>query len=359
MIGEDGHHICIVNGTKSSESARILFVNHPEKGEIVLKQLLPYEDIRYQQKELSQRQAHQLEALIWNGKFTPDFYFGLAPICDNKKHELNERQICIGKINNPEQTHLEKNKEYVLCMKRLPYERRLDLVLNQADQSIEDMKLYLHRLMKHISVLHLTVAPPVPEGERSWWGSKEQLQQKLQENFDFLEPGITKRSGEHIIFQEIKMKLPEVLENTRFQAYLLTRRQELQIKRCHGDLKAPNIWIAPEGQNFENLPQKDICLLDTIDFNPGFCMIDLLSDLAMLVVDIHARTGLDQLADYLIDDYLHFSQGIDEETARNILAYYLVEKAIVGAAISYRFDKEPKLGDQYLDVASYRLSELV
>ncbi len=48
-----------------------------------------------------------------------------------------------------------------------------------------------------------------------------------------------------------------------------------------------------------------------------------------------------------------------EDVARAVLAYYLVEKAIVGTAISIVYDQAPDLGWAYLAVAEMRLKSLV
>jgi hypothetical protein len=52
-------------------------------------------------------------------------------------------------------------------------------------------------------------------------------------------------------------------------------------------------------------------LLDAIDFNPLFCNIDILSDFAMLVIDVWARTWSATLAHRMIDNYLQLTHQDD------------------------------------------------
>jgi len=75
------------------------------------------------------------------------------------------------------------------------------------------------------------------------------------------------------------------------------------------------------------------------------------------VVDIQARARSAQLADILMENYLQCT-GQQDELSRAVLAFYLVEKAIVGAAISIVYDNVPDLGWDFLAVAEMRLQRL-
>ncbi len=60
----------------------------------------------------------------------------------------------------------------------------------------------------------------------------------------------------------------------------------------------------------------------------------------------------------LMENYLLYTDQQDGPS-RAVLAYYLVEKAIVGAAISIVYDDLPDLGLSLLDIASMRRQCLV
>ncbi len=98
-------------------------------------------------------------------------------------------------------------------------------------------------------------------------------------------------------------------------------------------------------------------MLDAIDFNPLFCHIDVLSDLAMLVVDIQARTSSLKLAEMMVEEYLYATQQTDE-AAKVVLVYYLVEKALVCAVISFVYDRLPQLGWEYIKIARKYVRDL-
>jgi aminoglycoside phosphotransferase family enzyme len=149
-----------------------------------------------------------------------------------------------------------------------------------------------------------------------------------------------------------------VFDMKKYQAFFERRLEGNHIKRCHGDLKADNIWIESGGLECDERPETCVRILDCIDFKPLFCMIDTLSDIALLIVDIQARTSNLDLANATIDEYLRIS-GEDEEAARYLLAYYLVEKAIIGTVNSFIDDKDEKLGKSYTKVARQRMDDLM
>jgi aminoglycoside phosphotransferase family enzyme len=97
--------------------------------------------------------------------------------------------------------------------------------------------------------------------------------------------------------------------------------------------------------------------LDAVDFNPMYSYIDILSDFAMLVTDIHARTKSHELANSMIENYLELTNQQDK-VSRSVLAYYLTEKAIIGAAVSILYDKVPDVGLAFLKTAEMRMIDL-
>ena len=98
-------------------------------------------------------------------------------------------------------------------------------------------------------------------------------------------------------------------------------------------------------------------ILDAIDFNPMYNHIDILSDFAMLIADVQARTQSPPLMHEMIDCYLQQTNQ-DNEIARGVLDYYVMEKAIVGTGISILYDDKPQLGRAFLKVAENCLESI-
>jgi hypothetical protein len=274
-------------------------------------------------------------------------------------------------------------------MRQLPKEWRLDLLLNR--ESIFSLRRYVQLLTKRLMQIHQKINPLPIEDARKW-GAFQQLKRKLEHNLALADPLLKAfENGQYSScklienpvnclkdtffkvlphgqnhryyyrlkenFSWLKNNLLQVFIEDPFEEYFEQRVLEQRIKRCHGDLKAPNIWIAPYESSSDIGPEKFIHVLDAIDFNPSYCNIDILSDLAMLVIDLQVRTKSSLLADLMIEEYLEIT-GQDDKIARLVLSYYLVEKAYVGAAISFVYDNLPKLGWAFLKVAETRMNDL-
>jgi aminoglycoside phosphotransferase family enzyme len=344
-----------------------------------------------------ERQQYQLEALHWNRKFASGVYIGLACILGWSYHP---NSIVIGEIiKNPTKSMLIPNAEYAIVMQELQKDRRLDFLLNKEGES--SFQTYIRLLTEYMAYMHTElVEPPTPSLSNLRWGSYEQVQKKLEENLKLLDlvqiasenntPDSTNllkdtlwqmlpRSlfrrylDHHIkrcrgdlkfpkklkdILDPLKKNIHQVFSENPYQQYLEQRIKEQRIKHCHGDLKAPHIWIEPQNDQNISEARNYIRVLDAIDFNPTFNNIDILSDLAMILVDLQARTHSPELVNLMIENYLHLTNQKDK-ISRSVLAYYLVEKAIMWAAVSIVYDDLPELGLTFLEVAKKRMEDLL
>jgi aminoglycoside phosphotransferase family enzyme len=398
-------HCYDIESLQKTSSAYLLFAKQKESQErFAIKILRRYKDTRYSMGTANERQQYQLEALHCNSMFAPGVYIGLARI-----HDWNFYQniLILGEIiANPTKEKLDPKAEYALVMHSLPQERRLDFLLK--NDNIISLQRHIRLLAEYVVYMHeKLIGPPITSEGTMLWGSFEQLQKKLQDNLALLDLVVTtsengrsssfhlrrntlsqllsqsyRRSIEHSnkrshddlnlssqlrdILDRLKRNLLLVLRQYPYKEYFNQRVQEQRIKRCHGDLKAPHIWIAPYSSCFiapysncfRGEPWKYVCVLDTIDFNLMFCNIDVLSDLAMLLIDLQARTKSFELAKSMEDYYL-MSTGQQDKVSRSVLNYYLVEKAIMWAAVSIIYDNLPELGLVYLEIAEQRMNNLM
>jgi aminoglycoside phosphotransferase family enzyme len=368
-----------VKKARLSESTLVFFARCCDTQQrLVIKILRDYEDTRYSLTDPQKRLACQIEALLWNQKITPGIYLGLGRVVEpdlsllkqiaegNPLHYITIENIIddvqqLYKITNPE-------AEYALVMECLPKERRLDFLLRQKNTS--SIYELLEILVKRVVKMH-ELAPHVgsssSEDKEGYWGSYEQLKEKLYHNiglFDNL-AYLDDRSF-YETYSWLKEKLKEIIENPELQYYLSERFKQNFIKRCHGDLKARNIWI----ESKEHSPGADhrVRILDAIDFNPSYCNIDVLSDIAMLAVDVQAvdkqlhehddlsKRG-NKLAQFIVKAYC--GQAKDKAT-KIVLTYYLLEKSLVRASISLFYDRSehPQLGAYFLKIAVDYMSQL-
>ena len=341
---------------QASESAWIFFVEDTIFSKsLVMKVLRPYSDSRYNLSDVAERQQCQREALRQNRIFTPEVYIGLVRLYNRP---IAEDHILIGEIiQNPDDAKFEPGAEYALIMERLPDERRLDQLLAGPYDEVQEL---LTTLTRYISSLHTDTRrlPSLPEDESVDRGSFASLQSKLDENIAFLELLLDRTNSSTIVttVEKLVSGLREVFTEEHYGEYLKQRVQSGYIKHCHGDIKALNIWILPNTHedHLEHFPVK---LLDAIDFNPLFCNIDILSDFAMLVVDVQARTLSSELVENMIKTYLRCTDQ-DNKVARSLLEFYVTEKAIIAATINILFDNQFGLGQRLLELALSNLRHL-
>lgn len=360
------YSIYFVAEIRPSEHATVYFtqktptVRRPD--DYVMKDLCNYQDTRYSLETVQKRQDCQLQALERNRMFSPDIYVGLAKI---RHVDPRNSWICIEEIlEYPTSDMLEQHADYALIMQRLPEERSL-VTLLEKENSV-NIQQHVHLLTRHIAHMHRELLASPQQEESTAWGKYDQLKEKLSQNLELLQlvPQPRKDGLDYSHLQEKVTALSDSLQSFfkqhHFQEAFDNRVQKHYIRLCHGDLKVPHIWIMPYNgpECCSTEPGRCIKILDAIDFNPLFCNIDILSDFAMLVTDIHTRTGSAELADEMIAEYL-LNTNQDEPEARLVLGFYLIEKALVGAAISILFDNLPILGMRHLAVAELRLQALV
>ncbi|MGH2481384.1 MAG: hypothetical protein ACRDHW_17155, partial [Ktedonobacteraceae bacterium] len=211
---------------------------------LVIKVLRDYHDMRYNLDTLEKRQRCQIEALRLNRAFTPEVYLGLARI-NRDVYDWSKKSLQLGEIlPSPSSAMLDPNAEYALVMRRLPDQRRLDLLLQAKNEAT--LQLYMHMLAKHVADMH---EPLPPISRKAIWGSYEQLQGKLLHNFALLDLVLTKDPAYASLKDRLtilKETLKQIFMQSSYRDYFQQRVNRQSIKHCHGDLKAPHIWIVSE-----------------------------------------------------------------------------------------------------------------
>ncbi|MDQ2888136.1 MAG: hypothetical protein M3Y39_18865 [Chloroflexota bacterium] len=372
-----------IKNTIVSESSMIFFAFCSDtKQRVVIKILRKYEDTRYSLADPQKRLACQIEALKWNQKFTPSIYLGLGTIVevglDEIEQEVKENRLhslSIENITNDLQQLADISHpqyEYALVMESLPKERRLDILLQK--KNIDSIHEILEALVKRIVEMHVS-APHAdmvaPESEEKPWGSYGQLQDKLLHNMGLFDN--LKRLDDQSFYRTygwLKEALLAISKNPVWSDLFEERLERERVKRCHGDLKARNIWIELT-ENTGDAKYR-VRLLDAIDFNPSYCNIDVLSDIAMLIIDVQAvdthlhehnwvgTRGWD-LAQFVLETYFAYAkEEEDNKATRMVLTYYLLEKALVRASISLFYDRDeyPQLGPYFLRIAVRYMKQL-
>lgn len=349
----------------TSPATQVLFVCNKLTGkQLCLKIWLPCHNELYDTQDIIKRAHYTVEGLYFNRRFAPDICLGLAPIRMMGDYVRLEQLVIY-----PQKSCLRKGVEYALVMEPLNEKWRLDHYLHPEHLGTWDgVKFLAHE----IATMHQAIrSDELPENQRI--GDAATISQKWRLNKELFGTCLQEISSSDdgagrgfAVQQDIAayQQIASIMDRAcAHYAGLFDRRyHEHRIKRCHGDLKATNLWIRPAKSSSTGGDQTPKLLaLDCVDFKPEFCYIDTLSDVAMLAVNIemylsrYYGEGADhnlarELTQSFLDTYLACLQEKRDEV-QPLLEYYMTEKAIICTYMSILYDSELDPGLQYLNVA--------
>lgn len=358
MLVEGVH---IVTDTSSSQAALVLFVEPRNKAfPLCFKFWRPFNNDIYATLDIDTCNRYTLEGFYFNRLQAPGIYLGIAPI----RAFQDQVYIALGSLlTDPTPEDLEQGVAYALVMKYLPQEWRLDQQIHQrrfgkhADmQILADAIAQMHKYLDP-SPSHLKEHAILLEKWKLNKGFFREAITSLQQLFpeqDFI-------STQHQIIETMDSFLQQY--SHRFQA-----RQQY-IRRCHGDLKVNNLWIAPSyfatsslaymPFSQDPLRSHQLLALDCIDFKDEFAHIDPFSDIAMLAMDLEAHLLYAQNHGQLLEDtparlvdlFLGSYFWATGEEPEAILEFYVIEKAMIRTYNCILFENQPNLGILYLSIA--------
>jgi aminoglycoside phosphotransferase family enzyme len=349
---------------KSSATRVVLNNSHPVMRGICLKMWLECHNDLYNTGDLTKQTKFLLEGLAFNRQFSRDIYYGIVPVLFDSHNKIK----CGPLIAEPTLEKLAFDGPYALVMKRLEEEWQLD---HQLLSGKLGNRLGMEFLANQVAEMHKKLDQSLPT-----FGTPDRISDKLDFNIERFHKALDGRKNNSQImanpaFNKTDMTwiksasmLLRQLSKVHQQDFN-KRRREGHTKRCHGDLKATNLWICPSGN--ETQAQERLVALDCVDFNPEFCNIDTLSDVAMLAIDLEMRLEYtvgnrngklsgQQLTRHFLQTYLKASG--ENETLWHLLEYYMTEKAMVCAYMSMLYDGHPTLGEKYLKVVLAHSQEM-
>lgn len=340
-----------IEGQITSLATGVIFTRSMRTNEpICLKVWLSCNNELYSTQDEEKCIEYLMEGLNFNRRFAQKVYLGIASV-----EKPNKRSIRRGRlIEKPKRNALKPGVQYALVMRRLNEKWQLDHQLicgqisDQADiEFLATEVVRMHRML---------------EASLENMGTAEHIYAKLELNVNLFEQALCRLASEAFDISKYQ-SVPQQMKDTYKQCieYFVERHETDHIKRCHGDLKAANLWVRPEKPLFFGLKKfpRRLLALDCVDFNPAFCHIDTLSDIAMLAVDIEvhlasevaksirAKTGKEPVQ-YFLEVYL---EKIGEKSTKPLwalLQYYMTEKAMICAYMNILYDKLPDLDKSIL-----------
>lgn len=244
---------------------------------------------------LAQRLHFCREELRLNSRLAGALYLEVVPIC-----------------GSPEQAQVEaagEPFEYAVKMHQFDQSQLLSRQLQEGRLA----EWQVDQLAVQTAELHAQVARSHPQDPH---GTPAMVLAPSLENFDQIGPLLS--SPRRLERQQALRHWTET-EFQRLTPQLARRKENGQIRECHGDLHLGNVTQVGE----------DIVLFDGIEFNDNFRWIDVISEVAFLFTDLEHR-GRPDFAWRYLNRYLELTgdfEGLD------LFRYYRLHRVMVRTKI--------------------------
>lgn len=247
---------------------------------------------------LERRRYYCEEELRLNGRLAPDLYLDCATIGGDATKPV------LGDSAGPA-------IEYAVRMRRFSQDALLDRAL--AAGRLEPH--HLDALARRLADFHRSVPVADPAAR---FGDPERVRQPMLDDFVHIRPRLTDPADLDVLAAVERWTLAA---SERLWPQLVERKAGGYIRECHGDLHLGNMILADTGQ---------IAIFDCIEFNDDLRWIDVINDLAFLIMDLRFHNA-ERFARRALDTYLEYG-GDFAGTA--LLSYYQVYRAMVRAKIN-------------------------
>ncbi len=238
-----------------------------------------------------------------NRRTAPDLYLGVAPVFRHKDGFRLGAVVADGEVPADAE-------DWVVVMRRFDQSQLLAEIAARGELT-DDM---VAELARSVARFH-AAAPPQPGhgGGEVLVHTVEMDVEQMQARGTLLDPALT---------AELAGLMPQ---EARRQAAMADHRRAIgAVRRCHGDLHLKNIYLGRNG------PQP----FDCIEFNDRLSCIDVLYDLAFLLMDLDFG-GRRDLANLALNTWLWHAAEKDEEAlaALALLRIYLARRAAIRAHV--------------------------
>jgi aminoglycoside phosphotransferase family enzyme/predicted kinase len=195
--------------------------------------------------------------------------------------------------------------EYAVKMRRLPENATLHEQLKSQRTPLDTMRQLARKLASFHAVYR------APEASTPY-GSYGRVAADWQENF-----AQTLEVVGHTLSRETYHRIEQAVTTFLSQraAWFSQRVADGHIRDCHGDLRAEHIY----------LEEKQVQIIDCIEFNSQFRYIDTTSEIAFLAMDLE-RLGFAAHADAFVREYVEAAEDV---TLYRLLDFYRCYRAYV------------------------------
>ena len=236
------------------------------------------------------------EEIRLNRRFAPSLYVGVVPIT------RAAQRACVGGDGDV--------IEYAVRMREFPNAMQLDRLLEAGPLRGEELAEFAGGIAR----LHTSAPPCDPV---STFGTPAAVIGPVRENFHQIARSNLAAVGSDLVTELARWSETQL---RRLTPLIDARRAAGFVRECHGDLHLSNLVRLDDG----------IHAFDCIEFSEGLRWIDLISDVAFLVMDCCVR-GRADLAYIFLDRYL---ERTGDYEGGALLGFYLVYRSMVRAKVA-------------------------
>jgi uncharacterized protein len=245
--------------------------------------------------KLSRRHFYCQEELRLNRRLAPAVYLDVIPIAGSYAHPR------LGGDGAP--------IEYAVKMRRFAQENLFDALL--ARQCLTSAQI--DRLADRIAAFHAATAVASPADPH---GSLDAIEQPALENF----AQIRRSAAVSLNLADVEALEQWTLEQrTALADEFRARKAGGFVRECHGDFHLGNIAMVDD----------DITIFDCLEFSANLRWIDVMNEVAFLIMDLRDKKRAD-LAQRFLNRYLEIS---GDYAGLRVLRFYVVYRAMVRAKV--------------------------
>lgn len=247
-------------------------------------------------RSLRARHFYCLEELRLNRRLAPDLYRAVIPITGSA------RQPVLDGDGEP--------IEWAVKMRRFAQEDRLDHRLAAGRLSIA----HIDELARAVADFHGRVAAAT---DTDAFGTAQAVRQPALDNFAQTTP-LLDDAADRLALDALRTWTERSCE--QLQRQFDARKRAGFVRECHGDLYLANIALV----------RGRVTLFDCLEFNAELRWIDVMNDVAFLVMDLQSRHR-DDLAQRFLNAYL---ERTGDYAGLRVLDFYRIYRALVRAKIA-------------------------
>jgi aminoglycoside phosphotransferase family enzyme/predicted kinase len=274
---------------------------------------------------LEKRKTFCEQEVDLNRRLAPDIYLGVVSIS--------------GTVDKPIVSAKGKVFEYAVKMRQFPQSSQLDNMLSAGDLSVA----HIDAIAFMVANFHQSIAVATEHDE---YGNNDKIIKPVMENFELISESLKTLT---YIQSLDELQQWNRAEFEKQESVFKQRKNDGFVRECHGDMHLRNlVWLDDTPVAF-----------DCIEFNPDLRWIDVISEVAFLVMDLQDQEQ-DQLANRFLNHYLEIT---GDYAGLSVLPFYLCYRAMVRAKVDAlrigQMDKntesrqnELKAFESYLDLAN-------